>query len=300
MKKELYDLTIEEFTRLLLNYEEEYHLDLTAYNKDFQKEEHTLIGTYELLRDVTVKHPKLYKQIEDTLFDYRLTLNELDIYDYLDSVTRGFSTDRVKIVINEMECFYSLIYLENKNTEAMEFYIKEGLEPPLLEGCNFYKEEKDHKLYGKTLYIPDYDEMRKKAFYEYDFFYHRAIALLKSKISKTRHNKSLPSTLPKELNTPKAKELLDKAIEYNLLEDGYKWNSKLMTKRELAYLCYVLSNQLELSSISSKTDEGRNETNWKPFKELFNDNNLNNNLRGITTDDILTNTMDKIKAIYDF
>lgn len=107
-------------------------------------------------------------------------------------------------------------------------------------------------------------------------------------------------SLPKELDTPKAKELLDKAVEYNLLEDGYKWSSKLLTKKELAYICYVLSNKLGLSSLSNKTDEGRYKTNWKPFKELFNDNNLNNNLRGITSDDRLTDTMDRINGIYDF
>ena len=122
---------------------------------------------------------------------------------------------------------------------------------------------------------------------------------LKDVSNKTTHN-IYQLILPKELTTPKAKELLDQAVKYNLLKEGYKWDSKLMTKRELAYLCYVLSNKLELSSISSKNDEGRNETNWKPFKELFNDNNLNNNLRGITSDDILTDTMDKIKGIYDF
>lgn len=107
-------------------------------------------------------------------------------------------------------------------------------------------------------------------------------------------------TLPKELDTPKAKELLDKAVEYNLLEDGYKWSSKLLTKKELAYICYVLSNKLGLSSLSNKTDEGRYKTNWKPFKELFNDNNLSNSLRGITTEDTLTETMERIKEIYNF
>lgn len=113
-------------------------------------------------------------------------------------------------------------------------------------------------------------------------------------------NKDSEIHLPKELTTPKAKGLLDKAIEYNLLEDGYKWNSNLITKKELAYLCYVLSNKLELSSLLNKTDEGRYKTNWKPFKELFNVYDLNNHLRGITTEFTLTETMERIKEIYNF
>lgn len=144
-------------------------------------------------------------------------------------------------------------------------------------------------LYDYKDFLKNYDFIKIK-----DFFHTEANDKIQN--DKIQNDK----ILPKELTTPKAKKLLDKAIEYKLLEDGYKWSSKLMTKRELAYLCYVLSNKLELSSIMSKTDDGRNETNWKPFKELFNDNNLNNNLRGITTDDISTNTMDKIKGIYDF
>lgn len=298
MTKDLYDLTVEEFTRLLLDYEEEYHLDLTLYDEDFKKETYTLIGTYEQLRDDTVMHPRLYNQIADTLFDYRLVLNDLDIFDFLEFKTKGFNPQRVKIILRQMDCFYLLTYTEELDSEVMQYYINEGLDIPYL---HLPARKLKHTIV-EEMTIPDYRKMREKVYPFREFTYHKTIALLESKIKKTScHNKtSLPSCLPEELNTPEAKKLLDKAVEYNLLEEGYKWSSKLMTKRELAYLCYVLSNKLELSSIMSKTDDGRNETNWKPFKELFNDNNLNNNLRGITTDDILTNTMDKIKGIYDF
>ena len=132
MKKQLYDLTIEEFTRLLLDYEEKYHLDLTAYDKDLKKEGYTLIGTYEQLRDATIMHPKLYKQIEDTLFDYRLTLNELDIYNYLEFTTKNFNADRIKIILDEMQCFYLLTYTEDINSQVMDHYIKEALEVPYI------------------------------------------------------------------------------------------------------------------------------------------------------------------------
>lgn len=297
MTKDLYDLTVEEFTRLLLDYEEEYNLVLTTY-KEAVKEEHTLIGTYDQLLDITAMHPKLYQQIKDTLFDYRLTLSELDIFDFLEFKTKGFNPQRVEITLRQMDCFYLLTYTEELDPEVMQYYINEGLDIPYL---HLPARKLKHTIV-EEMTIPDYRKMREKVYPFREFTYHKTIALLESKRRKTScHNKtSLPSCLPEELDTPEAKKLLDRAVEYNLLKEGYKWSSKLMTKRELAYFCYVLSNKLELSSIMSKTDDGRNETNWKPFKELFNDNNLNNNLRGITTDDILTNTMDKIKGIYDF
>lgn len=305
MTKDLYDLTVEEFTRLLLNFEEVYHLELKVAKEDNDTESDTVIGTYGQLCDAVFIHPQLYNYVKQSLFDYNMCLTKLDIYNYIEHKTKGFEPMRVKLIIEEMELVYN-IYKEHRQQKALEEYQSKNKEIPYKELPTndiihtFKTGEKINKKKPRYA-VPDFKKIEnsfKLLLDELD--YKQTINLLKSKINLVEKKENTTFGLPKELNTPEAKKLLDRAVKYNLLKEEYKWSSKLMTKRELAYLCYVLSNKLELSSIMSKTDDGRNETNWKPFKELFNDNNLNNNLRGITTDDILTNTMDKIKGIYDF
>lgn len=52
MKKQLFDLTIEEFTRVLLDYPEKIELQFNGYDENGKTEEpDTLIGTYEELNN---------------------------------------------------------------------------------------------------------------------------------------------------------------------------------------------------------------------------------------------------------
>lgn len=79
----------------------------------------------------------------------------------------------------------------------------------------------------------------------------------------------------KELNTPEAKVIFNKAIEAGLMfQDGpgYKW-SKEKTKQLLAYFAERLSLYLELNK--GKLDkDGKQTVSWKPFERLFKVNRL--------------------------
>lgn len=78
--------------------------------------------------------------------------------------------------------------------------------------------------------------------------------------------------LPKELETEEAKQIFKRAIATKLMEEtgrGYKWNG---TKQLLAYFAERMSNKFELSNKVDK--EGRITVSWKPFEELFGENNL--------------------------
>lgn len=70
-------------------------------------------------------------------------------------------------------------------------------------------------------------------------------------------------TLPEELDTDKAKKLLQKAITSGLCDDTYKW---LKSKALLAYFTDKASEYLGLCKGEY---DGKPKTSWKPFETLF-------------------------------
>lgn len=77
-----------------------------------------------------------------------------------------------------------------------------------------------------------------------------------------RYNKQ--ATIPKELNTEKAKALIQKAIQKGLCDNNYKW---LKSKALLAYFADRASEHLNLGK--GKYGD-KIKTSWKPFETLFN------------------------------
>lgn len=90
-------------------------------------------------------------------------------------------------------------------------------------------------------------------------------------IEKTTDNQAPP----KELQTDKAKELLNKAITagfVSLDSNLYQWNFESYTGQLLAYFCERASHYLNLSK---RTDKDGNKTvNWKVFEKAFNVKNI--------------------------
>lgn len=105
-----------------------------------------------------------------------------------------------------------------------------------------------------------------------EFFYHRAISLLESRTNKINCNENNAFILPKELDTPKAKKLLDQAISKGLiskLKACYQWSNNIDNPLQLqAYFIEKANDYLGLRKSNKRTV-------WKPFKQLF----------GIDTDD---------------
>lgn len=60
----------------------------------------------------------------DSHFDYDMQLNRLDIYNYLEHITSNFHEERIRIVLNEMDCFYNMVYLEDIDSDVQEQYIE--------------------------------------------------------------------------------------------------------------------------------------------------------------------------------
>ena len=69
--------------------------------------------------------------------------------------------------------------------------------------------------------------------------------------------------LPDELNSDKAKNMLQEAINMGLCDDNYKWEK---TKALLAYFGDMASEHLGLGKGEY---DGNAKTSWKPFERLF-------------------------------
>lgn len=206
MKKQLFDLTIEEFTSVLLDYQPTLEVSFCCYDEkgnfinkqltDGKDEEVIVRGTYSHFYNAFLKEPcnnglkQTVKEFLDTHFDYDMQLNRLDIYNYLEHITSNFHEERVRIVLREMDCFYQMVYLEEIDIEVQRIYREEGWEYPTIE---VKLNEKRKKLIGTendTIIEIDYAKMREKVYPCREFMYHTAIGVLRRKIQPIDNNQS--------------------------------------------------------------------------------------------------------------
>lgn len=183
MKKQLFDLTIEEFTRLLLDYPERIEFQINEYEANGTRKEgepDILTGTYDDLNSFAESfepnHP-VRISMQSALsnhFDYDMQLNRLDIYNYLEHITSNFHEERVRIVLNEMDCFYQMVYLEDIDKEVYRKYKEHGWEVPTITQKN--------KISGQEYTYTDFDTMRGKIYPCRGFTYHIAIGVLTRKL----------------------------------------------------------------------------------------------------------------------
>jgi hypothetical protein len=60
-------------------------------------------------------------------------LSEIEIYNYLDHITRGFDVERVRIVLWDIDVYYNMDFSERINKESMNIYLKNKWEIPQKE-----------------------------------------------------------------------------------------------------------------------------------------------------------------------
>lgn len=261
MKKKLYDLTIREFTLMLLGMEEKYDFSMKYKNENGEYQEDTIINaTYSTLIEAFNHNIVLKKEIEDNYLDYRMDLSLFEAYDYLDFKTHGFETERVKLALDEMECIYDMEYLEDKDEEAISEYIKNNWEIPIKEFPSFDKLSKKFSEKGfEPTKCPDYAKMRNKLFFCEDYTYQRITYLLKdklgSKIIDSSKEKEKRVLLPRELDLQKAHKYWDRAIKTGFVNKDYSFNG---TKYQMALFAECMAEKLVLKH------------KWKPFIKLWN------------------------------
>ena len=261
MKKELYDLTIEEFVRLLCGMEEVYSFELKIFNDNGDMEKDEIRGTYDEIRDfltcLTLKHPEnktiqsQLDKIENSTFDYKMQLSQLDVYNYLEKKTQGFDKDRTGIVWHEIS-MYHCMYSDEERLDVINKKIKNGWkEYKLIEEKNC--------ITGDVYNTIDYKDAYEKEFgIAYDFCYDQAMNLLKNKMEGCDINSSKLKTLSKELSTDEARKWLQVAINGGLLNADYSTTDKTRTKPQKALLAEILSDKIGLDH------------KYKPFETLWN------------------------------
>lgn len=184
MKKALKDLNIEEFTRLLCDWPATHTISLKVYNEEKGDiDEDTVIGTYDQLSECTIPHPQMHKWVEDNLYDYKTPFSDLDIYDYISEKTHGFEEERVRLMLQDMEFWHIAYISEEKREYAKKQYEDNKWEMPVQPRHYLpFTDPEDER--NKYLWV-DQDAMVKKVFGIADeFFYSKAISLLKSKAPK--------------------------------------------------------------------------------------------------------------------
>ena len=268
MKKDLLSLTIREFTRVLLEYEEVYTLSINIHSIS---EGHKVIekqGTYSQLYKMFVYYPVVIKQLKESFFDYNILISKIDIYDYLQYKTDNFDSNKIIIILDEMDTLYFMEYLEDINDEVSNLYIHNNWSIPYLPAIERQINNSHYIREANT--IMDYKEMRNQVYPYREQNFNTAIEILRSKLKGT-NTKSVLNI------SPKLKTVLIKAEKSGLLisnKNQYKW---LKTKSLLAYFISKISDELELSPSNGRIQ-------WKDFKPLFGYESKDNSLTGALND----------------
>ena len=268
MKKDLLSLTIREFTRVLLEYEEVYTLSINIHSIS---EGHKVIekqGTYSQLYKMFVYYPVVIKQLKESFFDYNILISKIDIYDYLQYKTDNFDSNKIIIILDEMDTLYFMEYLEDINDEVSNLYIHNNWSIPYLPAIERQINNSHYIREANT--IMDYKEMRNQVYPYREQNFNTAIEILRSKLKGT-NTKSVLNI------SPKLKTVLIKAEKSGLLisnKNQYKW---LKTKSLLAYFISKISDELELSPSNGRIQ-------WKYFKPLFGYDSKDNSLAGALND----------------
>ena len=323
MKKSLFELTIEEFTRVICDCPKTYCVkaiwlenkkdiqinecedlgkaifrcyDNSNNNKysdiDYENDDVDCIyATYDGLCRLfaTFNDKRLLQYVESNLFDYDVHIDDLELYNYLDEKTNHFEDNRVRIVINTMECIHDLD-IGKERLQIINDRIKNGW-----DGYKMRKDKRWDDENKRFVEDDDKDEIDYKDAYEkffgagYDFIYTMTIAMLNEKLKGSSLNKEGYTTgadkedcrendmkttgtlnqiknhdaLPVQFSTDEAKALLDKVVKNGFCDDKYDW------KRSKILLAYFASKASDTLELSNRMAGERKAVSWKPFESLF-------------------------------
>lgn len=250
MKKQLYELTVEEFTRLLLDNEKIYNLELSIYESK-QKITLKIIGTYnQIYEQIMLTDPRFESLFKNEYFDYDLEIGELEAYNYIQHKTDNFSLNKVCILISEI-LSHLRRYTEEIRINLFEFYTKNNLEVP----------------YRGVVNKPRYDVMKKKVFpgreRKIRYILAHLFDIKDSKLSDKEKEDRIKYRITDDLDTPEAVEIFKIAENKGFMskyKEGYKWKK---SKRLLAYFIEKANDYLEFKTLLS------DRKNMIPFKILF-------------------------------
>lgn len=101
--------------------------------------------------------------------------------------------------------------------------------------------------------------------------------------------------IPKELDTPEARKIFDKAIQAGFMNPDYSFNGN---GNQLALFAGLVSDTLGLTITQWRGEKRIEVRSWEPFKQLFGKNDYANRWRNIIINKVNVKDADKIKKIF--
>lgn len=184
MEKKYLDLTLNDFLDVITHKELTYEMsfeddqDPTGFSKISGTKSQFVNFLDEQIKvhGIAAWIQKLYRDVDKLEpYAYSVDLGDLEIYNYLEKHTNSFDAIKVKMMLQEIDCYYNMDYLERVNSESTDYYLGNGIEIPMIEISNC--------ITGEKISIPDYKQMRQKTHRIGDWSILRAMSMLKSKIN---------------------------------------------------------------------------------------------------------------------
>jgi hypothetical protein len=191
MKNNYVDLTLYEFLDAITNKKIVYYITIKGEGESDEAfgDKQTLI---DVLTEIVSKHHEdsdnpFIKGLERVINELRekdeyvfSELNDIEIYNYLDHITKGFDIERVKLVLWDIDVYYNMDFLERINEESMNEFKRNGWKIPIVE------KHTEKLKSGKVFEIgssPDYKKMTARTHMCASWNIDRAINMLKKKLN---------------------------------------------------------------------------------------------------------------------
>lgn len=235
-----YDLTLQEFLDVITGALPVYELTFTYPDKksesiQFKGTDEQILNTISNLNIPAYRKKELIKKhhsIKKPLYDR--DLSEIEIYNYLEKITNHFDPEKCRIIYTDIDCYYSMIFLERINEESKNIYLENGWEIPHIEFKSIINDE--------PLSVPDYKTMHKKTHLTDGFFIQKCLNLLKSKFPEKKRTVR---------NTTKIPE-------------------KPLTLSQIALICYYKNTHIDKETAKTVLEEFKVQASEKSLIEKYN------------------------------
>jgi len=235
-----YDLTLQEFLDVITDTLPVYELTFSypgenSESLQFKGTEKDILKTLNNLSIPAYRKKELidkYHSIKRPL--YNKELSEIEIYNYLEKITNHFDPEKCRIIYSDIDCYYSMVFLERINEESLNEYIKNGWEIPYYTFKSLITDE--------VIKAHDYETMHKKTHLTDGFFIQKCLNLLKSKFPEKKRTVR---------NTTKIPE-------------------KPLTLSQIALICYYKNTHIDKETAKTVLEEFKVQASEKSLIEKYN------------------------------
>ena len=190
----------------------------------------TLPELYSFISQFNIEtRQKLEQLIKDKKeYEVDFELNDIEIYNYLEKTTSNFDEVKTKIILRDIEVYYSMDFRERIEAESSKIFNENKWEIPLITVVA--------PLFNKGEYeTPNIEKMLKKTHPVSGFTISKVISLLKQKLETTQKVKDEKENNITETKDNPHKRIFKESKHFELFEHL----RKQVTKNELAEFSFI-------------------------------------------------------------